>query len=261
MMSVSPIENSRFLSKYQLILFFVLTYLLSWWSALLPQLNGSIMPHGPAFAAVIIIALWHGKQGLREFWKRLSHWRGGYWYLVGPAIILGYQGIAFVINSLFGASIADYPQLLNMGTVLMLFLFGGQWEEIGWTGFALPKLQEQLKNRSNGQLIAAVVLGVFRAVWHFPLFLQGKVYWFDLLFFEIAIQIIIAWLYNQSGGSVLVVMVFHYISNLFGAVMLPVFTGSDRTSYYAWFMGLAVLISFVIAWKTQFTLKLSKQTN
>ena len=260
-MSESRIENTSFLSKYQLILFFLLTYLLSWWSALLPQLNGAIMPHGPAVAAVIIIALANGKQGVRGFWKRLTHWRGGYWYLIGPAIILGYQGIAFVINSLFGASIAGYPQLPNLETILILLLFGGQWEEIGWTGYALPKLQKQFKNRANGQLVAAVVLGVFRAVWHLPLFLQGKVYWFDLLFFEIAVQIIIAWLYNQSDGSVLVVMVFHYISNLFGAVMLPVFTGSDRTSYYAWFMGLAILISIVIAWKPQSTLKLSKQTN
>lgn len=260
-MSVSPIENTKFLSKYQIALFCLLTYLLSWWSAILPQFNGGILPYGPAFAAAIVVALAYGKQGLRQFWKRLSHWRGGYWYLVGPVIVLGYQGIGFVINSLFGASISDYPQVPNLDTIMMLLLFGGQWEEIGWTGYALPRLQMQFKDRANGQLLAAVVLGVFRAIWHLPLFLQGKVYWFDLLFFEIAIQIIIAWLYNQSGGSVLVVMVFHYVSNLFGAVMMPVFTGIDQTSYYAWFMGLAVLVSVVIAWKPQLTLKLSKQTN
>jgi len=49
--------------------------------------------------------------------------------------------------------------------------------------------------------------------------------------------------------------------NLIGTIMSTVFTGSERTSYYAWFMSLALLISIVIAWRPQSSLRVSKQTS
>lgn len=236
--------------KYELPLFFLLTYLLSWWSA--PFANGGLIPQGPAFAAVIIIALTIGRQGLREFWSRLTRWHAGWWYLIGPAIILGYQGIAFAINVLLGATVIEPPHIPSMGVFIQLLLLGGLWEEIGWSGYALPKLQESFANRPNSSLIAAIVLGIFRAIWHLPLFLYGTLYWFDIFIFAFAFQLIISWLYNRSGGSVLVVMLFHFMSNIMGSVMSPVFTGIERTAYYAIFMGLASLIALVIAWKSKF---------
>lgn len=237
-------------TKYELPLFFLLTYLLSWW--IVPFLQGGMLAQGPAFAAVIIIALTAGSQGLREFWHRLTRWRAGWWYLIGPAIIIGYQGVAFGINLLLGATVTELPHLPSTGTFLELLLFGGLWEEFGWTGYILPKLQERFASFPNGRLIAALVLGIFRAIWHLPLFLYGKIFWFDILIFEIAVQVIIAWLYNTSGGSVLVVVFFHFMSNVLGSVMSPVFTGVERTTYYAIFMALASLIALVIAWKSKF---------
>ena len=239
-------------SKYELPLFFLLTYLLSWW--IVPLLQGGMLAQGPAFAAVIIIALTAGRQGLREFWGRVTRSRAGWWYLIGPAIIIGYQGAAFGINLLLGATITEFPQLPSIGTFLQLLLFGGLWEEFGWTGYILPKLQERFASLPNGRVIAALVLGIFRAIWHLPLFLYGKIFWFDILIFEVAVQVIIAWLYNRSGGSVLVVVLFHFTSNIMGSVMSPVFTGVERTAYYAIFMTLASLIALVIAWKSQFKL-------
>lgn len=49
--------------------------------------------------------------------------------------------------------------------------------------------------------------------------------------------------------------------NLIGTIMSTVFTGSERTSYYAWFMSLALLISIVIALRPQSSLRVSKQTS
>lgn len=231
--------------RYQLPIFFLLTYLLSWWSA--PLMNGQIIPYGPSLAALITIALTTGRSGLGEWWRRLINWRvHWYWYVVGPAIIIGYQIIAFVSNLLLGATIAQPLTLPSIGITLELILIGGMWEEPGWSGYALPELQKRFTNRRYGVLLAALTLGVFRAIWHLPLYFSGNVYWFDLLFFEIAIQIIIAWLYNRSGGSVPVVMLFHLTSNIMGATMYPVFTGNDRTAYYAIFMGLAGLIAVVL---------------
>ena len=234
-----------FLIKYQLPLFFVLTYLLSWWSA--PLMNGQIIPYGPSLAALVVIAMTTGKIGLSQWWRRLTNWRvNWYWYVVGPAIIISYQGLAYIINLLSGAVVIQPPSLPSMGIVLELLLIGGMWEEPGWSGYALPELQKRFAKQRNGLLISALILGVFRALWHMPLYLSGNVYWFDLLFFEIAIQLIIAWLYNRSGGSVPVVMLFHLTSNILGSVMYPVFTGAERTTYYVIFMGLATLFAIAL---------------
>lgn len=241
--------GNTFLSKHQLSLFFLLTYLLSWWSV--PLLNGGLVPQGPAFAAVIVTVLVAGKQGLREFWKRLRNFGKGWAYIAGPAIIFGYQGFAYLINLLLGATVVVSPQIPPLGVWLELLIVGGLWEEIGWSGYALPKLIERFANRPNGPLLAALILGIFRAIWHLPLFMYGTLYWFDILVFEIAVQVIIAWLYTRSGGSVLAIMLFHFTSNLMGAATSSVFNGIDRMNYYALFMGLVALIALITAWRSQ----------
>jgi len=240
---------NTFLTKYQLPLFFLITYLLSWWSV--PFLNGGLVPQGPAIAAVIVVAITAGKQGLLAFWNRMKNLGNGWAYIAGPAIIFGYQGLAYVINLLLGATAVASPQFPPLRVWLELLIVGGLWEEIGWSGYALPKLQERFTNRPNGPLMAALALGVFRAIWHLPLFMYGTLYWFDILLFEVAVQVIIAWLYNRSGGSVLAIMVFHFVSNLMGAATSSVFNGIERMNYYALFMGLASLIAIVIAWQSQ----------
>lgn len=233
------------LSKYQLLIFFLLSYALSWWSA--PFASGQILPHGPAVAAIIILGLTSGRVGLRTLWERITHWRvAWYWYLAGPALIVLYQVIAAVINVLLGATITKMPGIPSSSIFLELLLLGGLWEEPGWTGYALPKLQEQFSRLPNGKFVAALVLGAFRAIWHLPLFLSGNIPWFDVVIFEVAVQLIIAWLYNRSGGSVLVVMLFHFVSNLMGAAFISTFSGEERTAYYAIFMGLAALIAIVL---------------
>lgn len=239
-----------FINRYELTSFFLLAYLLSWLSV--PFLQGGLFPQGVAIAARIVIGATLGAQGVREFRKRLTNWRAGWWYLVGPLIIIGYLGIAFVISLASGAQMAQTPQLLSPGFFLMLVLFGGQWEEIGWTGYALPKLRERFADRPNGSLTTVFVLGVFRALWHLPLFLYGKMYWFDLLVFTFAFQIIIAWLYDRSGGSVPVVMLFHFASNVLGGgIMSPVFAGADRMTFHMLFMGMAALFAIVLVLVSQ----------
>lgn len=238
----------NFIRRYELPSFFLLTYLLSWLTV--PFMQGGLTSWGVAIAARIVIGVTLGVQGVREYRRRVTNWRAGWWYLIAPLIVISYEGIAFVLNLILGAKLAGQPQL-SMGTFIMLILFGGQWEELGWTGYALPRLQERFANLSNGAWIAALVLGVFRALWHLPLFLYGKMYWFDILVFSFAFQLIIAWLYNRSGGSVPAVMVLHLMSNVLGAVLAPVFVGAERSMFYALFMSLAVLFAFALVWFSQ----------
>lgn len=243
-------QTIRFFTKYELPLFILLTYILSWWSA--PLINGQLIPHGPALAAVIVLWITAGRQGLGKLWYRVTRWHIPFvWFIAGPVIILGYQVVGFAINLLFGAEVASPPHI-SWGIFLELLLAGGLWEEPGWSGYLLPKMRERFASLPNGLLIAALVTGVFRGIWHLPLYLYGHIPWFDIFIFNFAFQLIIAWVFYRSGESVLAVMLLHFTSNLIGSFMSPVFTGAGRTSYYASFMALASLVALVIVWKSLF---------
>ena len=246
----------KLLVRYDLAFFFLLTYLLSWWAA--PFMKGALIPYGPAIAAVIVIALTTGKDGLRDYWRRLANWRAGWWFLIAPAIVIGYTGFAYLINIWLGAEVLQTPHWLSTGVFLQLLFLGGQWEEPGWTGYALPRMRERFAGHPNGSLAAVLMLGVFRAIWHLPLFFYGKIPWFDIFLFSFAFQIMIAWLYDRSGKSVLVVMVFHFTSNIMGAVMAPVFAGADQVTFLALFMSLASLFAITLVAVSQRKLRRQK---
>ena len=242
-------KSQEFFTKYQFPLFFLLSYLLSWW--LLVSGLG-MLPHGPAFAAVIVIALTVGRPGLREFWSRVINFRGGWWYLIGPAILAAFLAAAFVINLLLGAPISGAPQL-PLEAVIFLLLVGGLWEEPGWSGYALPALQKRFAKTAHGALIATLILGVFRGIWHLPLVIVGAIPWYEAFLMNVLVfQPIISWLYNKSRGSVPVVMVFHFMSNLLSVVVSPVFTGSDKIQYMVLYYAFGFLAALVIAWRSGF---------
>jgi hypothetical protein len=123
------------------------------------------------------------------------------------------------------------------------------WEEPGWTGYALPLLQNRYGNRSLGLLMASLHMGVIRAVWHLPLVLSGAIPWYDMVFFEmLAFQFLITWLFNHTGGSVLIVMLFHLTSNILsGGIMVPLFSGPDYTRFYVLFTAAASLLAFLLS--------------
>jgi hypothetical protein len=86
-------KTEGFIARYQLPIFFFLTYLLSWWSV--PFANGGLLPHGPAFAALIIFALTAGRQGMSQLWRRMTNWGAGGWYLIGTAVIVAQESPSF----------------------------------------------------------------------------------------------------------------------------------------------------------------------
>ena len=100
---------------------------------------------------------------------------------------------------------------LDVLTTFAMFLlipgFGGAWEEPGWRGYAVPRLQS-----GRTALRAAVILGVLIAVWHLPLILVGQVSWTDMIQIMGAV-IIFNWLFNNARGSVLIIMLAHAVNN------------------------------------------------
>ena len=81
----------QILNRYEMAFFFLLTYILSWWSV--PLMNGAQIPQGPAFAAIILVALVTGRVGLRKYWQQLTQWRAGWWYLIAPRSSLDIQAL------------------------------------------------------------------------------------------------------------------------------------------------------------------------
>src|SRR3972149_422451 len=101
-MEASDERSRQSSTKYRFPLFFLVSYLLSWWAP--PATQQGMLPHGPALAAVIVVALTLGRRGSRESWGRATSFRGGWWYLIRPAILAGGLLAAFVVNVMLGPS-------------------------------------------------------------------------------------------------------------------------------------------------------------
>jgi hypothetical protein len=95
----------------------------------------------------------------------------------------------------------------------------------------------------NGILQATLILAFFRAIWHLPLVISGSIPWYDFVFFSLAFQIMITWIYNRTRGSVLIVMLLHLTSNIVARIMLPLFSEPDRSRYWM----LIVIMGSVVA--------------
>src|SRR5215213_7292318 len=120
---------------------------------------------------------------------------------------------------------------------------GGAWEEPGWRGFALPRLQA-----GRSALFAALILGVLIAGWHVPLMVVGEVHWSDIVLI-IGAVIIFNWVFNNANGSVLIIMMMHAMNNtISGQFFSPMFSGADsvRQSWMLAAVWCAVAIVVVI---------------
>jgi hypothetical protein len=212
---------SDVIKRHSMLTFFVLAYALSW-CAVIPT-GGSLLPWGPALAAIIVLAITEGKPGVKTLLGQMGRWRIGFkWYVVALSIPIGYSLGAVGLNVLFGAAIGQLDPWYNLLLLIpLLLLLGGQWEEPGWTGYALPRLQV-----GRSALAASLIFSVFRVGWHLPLFLYGHIHWSDILF-NMAMQIVVSWLYNSTNRSVLIVMVLHLMQNVSGGFFNPLFSGAD----------------------------------
>lgn len=251
----------RVINQHPLTTFVMMAYILSWWSV--PFANGGIIPHGPFLSAVIILAITTGRAGVGDLFRRMISWRGGWtWLLIGPGLVITYLLLAFALNLLLGATVTNTAHLRSfVPSLVMLLLLGGVWEEPGWTGYALPMLQDRYANHPHGVLMASLHLGIIRAVWHLPLVLSGAIPWYDAVFFSIAFQFLITWLFNSTGGSVLIVMLFHLTSNIVGGgIMIPLFSGFDHTRFYVLSIAMAWLLAILLVWRNNWSMRYQQST-
>lgn len=205
----------------RIVAFFALTYLLTWsaWGAVL--VVGTTSPlasvlmllggFGPLLAAAVLA--WRDRS-LREWAARAVRWRvSARWWLAALAlpVVLSLVGYA-LYAAVTGASVTPTsgPVSLLYLTVFLsvFFLRGGFGEEMGWRGYALPRLLERYS-----ALTAGLVVGVLWAGWHLPLFLvqgarQSGSFALYLLG-VVGLSVVLTWLFVNASESVLLVVVFH----------------------------------------------------
>lgn len=220
------------LRRHPLASFFVLAYGVTWllW---LPVLalglpvfdpatdapNPAVMPGiavGVTGSAILMIAVTQGRDGLRRYRRRLLTWRVGlgWWAVailalpVGGMVVATLLGGSDTLLALTPAALVIYPL-----AYLAHFVFGPLFEESGWRGFALPRMQYRF-----GPARGTLLLGLLWSAWHF--FLFGPM-WFSsglaagieaLAFFTVlttAMTFLFTWLSNHTRASLLLAILLH----------------------------------------------------
>lgn len=214
----------------KLVLFFILTFSLTWGIAalviLFPEqttaLFGELSISNPLFILAVYspgivgtLLVWqtYGTNGLAKFFRRLTLWRGpwqGYVF-----ILLGIPAIMYigsVLSGTFGEPFPFSPWTQAL-PALALALFLGPIEEFGWRGFALPILQ-----RRFAPFWAGLILGIIWMIWHIPAFLIGgtpQSAWDFAPYFMggVALSLILTVLFNDFRGSLLIPVLYHFQLN------------------------------------------------
>ena len=219
--------------RHRLTTFFILAYALSWWAWILYALGAFPTPiasFGPFLAAVVVLAVTEGKAGLLGLLRRMVRWRvAPGWYAVALLLPVVLAASATALNVLLGAQPPSAVQLgawtgifSTFAIVLLIPGFGGAWEEPGWRGYALPRLQS-----SRSALVASLILAALIAGWHLPLMVAGQVHYSDIVLI-LAGVIVFNWVFNNTGGSVLIIMLMHAANNaVSGSFFSPMFSGAD----------------------------------
>jgi membrane protease YdiL (CAAX protease family) len=185
---------------------------------------------GPA-AAELILILRAAPEARHDYWQRLTDVRRIDWRWGAAALLLvpALTVLALIWDGLLNGNL---PQLENARSLMaepwrfvvfasFIFFFGPVPEELGWRGYALDGLQARF-----APLPASLVLGSLWMVWHLPLFLMNgtfqqalgvgtlQFWWFVA---DIVLgSILYTWLYNNTGRSTLIAILFHFSTNFTG---------------------------------------------
>lgn len=265
--------SKTFIKRHAVLTFYVVVFIISWGGFLIaigPVLGmpvvelppGAIlsMVAGPIVAGILLTGLVYGSAGFRTFRARLFKWRVDVrWYAI--ALLLAPLVIAATLFALSLASPVFLPGIIKVDDKVSYLLFNlfialvaGIFEEIGWTGFAVPTLR-----RHYGMFTTGLIVGALWGAWHFlgnvaaaktvagtlslsvflPLIL------FDLLVgFLVAYRVLMVWVYEHTG-SLLVAMLMHMSLTASIRIFTPV--PNQGVSLFIYEFVLATVLWVVVA--------------
>jgi membrane protease YdiL (CAAX protease family) len=227
-----------------LIIFFILTFTITWglgafaiflpaqFQALFGELSDThplyyIAVAAPSISAILLALAWESWHGLGDLFKRLFRWRFGIqWYAL---VLVGLPVLGWLITRFTGSHpLKDIrtPALI-LALLFNLLVTGPLGEELGWRGFALPRLLQRFS-----PFKASLILGVIWGIWHLPSFYVSAMVQAGLslplfLLNAVCLSFLACWLFMNTGGSVLITVLLHYMVNFCVSVLgvpLPAFT-------------------------------------
>ncbi len=226
----------------------------------------AVAQFSPSIAAFILVGLRFGRAGIRDLASRM--WQRGYatkWLLIAVFLPFAIIGISLIL--LIGTGMLPRPNFDNTSPLLvfpayLLFLtlgilIGGISEEFGWRGYLLPILQ-----RRYTAFVSAAIVGTLWAVWHLEpdpavkaLFTDGwgvfagKIgrIWLMHIYHSIALTIVYVWIFNNTNGRLLPMMLLHSSHNALqtmAGTLWPSITYTDEIVYFTmwWVVAIVLLV-------------------
>lgn len=248
----TPKGDAMTVTQRRILIFFLVTYALSWFgwlgNWLLPSDNWPQQnPLGPVAAALIVIWLTEGSAGLAAWWRRLLRFRAPVWiYAIAFAVPLAVILASIWLAATSGAPTRPLPEREVLEFIILvpiMLLLGPLPEEVSFRGYGQHELQKEIT-----PLSAAIWIGIGVLVWHVPLFLAGDVPW-PFILTIVAVSVVYAWLY-QLSGSVWPLVLLHFVVNYFGGEWLGETIADDgQVTYSLYFMAFYVIWAALIIWR------------
>ncbi len=248
-------RRTAWVQAHPITTFYLLAFVISW-SGWVPSLGASagiaffrhpvwivclILPAlGPALAAKFTTE-WQGQTSVPI--RNLFRWRvSPKWYVVAVCLPLLVVGVANGLSSLISPSVDLAPEHgAKLAIFLLISLAVNPWEEVGWRGFALQQLQMRYS-----PLTATLLVGILWGVWHLPIFFihEGPMQMAMIPFWPwflgiLGWSMVMTWLFNHAGSSLLICALCHVAGNGFGALL-----GTDSF----WALSLVKMGTALVLW-------------
>ena len=256
------------LARHSLVFFFLLAFVFTWgyfWLVLaplkLPRAAYVLGGFGPAAAAFIMLGLTSGTRGVVALLRSIVHWRVGFqWYLL---LLVGLPVLNVLAFLVIPGNLADFHApdsqflMLYLKEIAFSITLGVAplWEEVGWRGFALPRLQ-----RLYGPVVGTVILGLLWGVWHLPFFfgsfsqtrpdasfVSRSVALVGFTIGLAGLSIIMTWVLNHCGGSTLMAILAHAAFDSSGIALSGLFPSTPPYYDPIHFQTLGIAIVYTIA--------------
>ena len=221
------------LKRHPVPAYFVLAYALSWacWVPLaiaktwlsFPFIVFAVLRNGmPSLLDIVLTALLSGKAGLAELFGRLGRMRVPLiWYAVVLLLIPALRLVAAGIPALLGLAAITFA---FSGLTVLSGLGAALLEELGWRGFALPRMQAR-----RPAFTASLLLGVLWTSWHLPLTIAqglplttaGLIRFLFSALMLTALAVLFTWVYNNASGSLFLMVLLHAVAYITGTAIQP----------------------------------------
>jgi membrane protease YdiL (CAAX protease family) len=274
MMTTEKPSRLSFISENQIVAFYILAFALGAGTiclvvqGVLPSSLVLASTLSASVAGIVMTAAVDGRAGLRLMLSRLFIWRVGigYWlfailFLV-PAILVG-----SFFNPFFNG---DPPSFNNMKLAfdilpmfIVFFIVAGVGQELGWTGFLMPRLQARF-----GALVSSVIRAIIVVIWHLPLLIYSGLQpyaladipygvWISQKGFLIAFatmtlmlilpwSIFYTWIFNNTKGSLLLVAALHGSEIWLAYLMMSMGINQNNFDNYWGYGMVMVLVAFLV---------------